>query len=261
MARRMPTAAEYRNAQRVTGMRDVDIADVRDITRRGLKAPAPAPARKRGKVRSRKRIVTQSKPKPTPKPTLTPAQKVAGLKASRPDSRPTADEMDVLGRAGGTPPVSNKPLAVQQKVKVDEHGGASANDAPKAKSVEATPSNSKPRRAAQAAIAGAGLTGFTSVGTALAHKTRQGHNALGVLMNGVPPKWVGQSYKMLNKQAAAKVWQGMGRHVARNAKAVGLAGLGATAVGGMADYMEKKHPRFSEIYEEVHKKVRGKGNT
>ena len=135
MARRMPTAAEYRNAQRVTGMRDVDIADVRDITRRGLKAPAPAPARKRGKVRSRKKIVTQSKPKVAPKPTLTPAQKVAVLKASRPDSRPTADEMDVLGRAGGSPPVSNKPLAVQQKVKVDEHGGVNANDAPKAKSV------------------------------------------------------------------------------------------------------------------------------
>ena len=123
MARRMPTAAEYRNAQRVTGMRDVDIADVRDITRRGLKAPAPA--RKRGKVKSRSRIVTQAKPK------ATPAQKVAKLKAAKPDSRPTPDEMDVLGRAGQNAPTSNKPLAVKQKVKVDGYGGMSANEAPK----------------------------------------------------------------------------------------------------------------------------------
>ena len=256
MARKMPTAAEYRNAQRVTGMKDVDIADVRDITRRGLKAPVPVRKRVKTKTKpkAKPRLITVNKPKakPVPKPQPTPAQKVAQIPAAKPNNGTTAEELDVIGRAGKNP--TPPPPPVKQKVKVDEHGGMSANDSP-------TPKPIAKSRAARAAIGGTGATGFTSVGTALAHKTRQGHNALNVLMNGVPPKWAGQGYKMLNKTAANNVWKGMGRHVARNAKAVGIAGLGATAVGAMADYMEKKHPKFPEIYEEVHKKVRGKGNT
>ena len=131
MARKMPTAAEYRNAQRVTGMKDVDIADVRDITRRGLKAPVPA--RKRGKVKTKTkpRLVTVNKPKPALKPQPTAAQKVAKISAAKPNNGVTAEELDVIGRAGKNAPVSTKPLAVAQKVKVDEHGGMSANDAPK----------------------------------------------------------------------------------------------------------------------------------
>lgn len=127
MARRMPTAAEYRNAQRVTGMRDVDIADVRDITRRGLKAPAPA--RKRGKVKSRSRIVTQAKPKATPKPNLPSAT-----------TKPSGPR-DTGGRASNDPRspaeikeaqnLSKQRFYTGQKVKIGENGSVIADEAPK----------------------------------------------------------------------------------------------------------------------------------
>lgn len=129
MARRRPVSrSDYRNAQRVTGKKDVDLADARDIRARGIKAPA-APSRPR---RSRK----SAPPAPKKK---TPAPQYPTVNSRPIDDDPTKAHPRTGGMVGEAP----KPRAefdpsrtppplggFRQKVKVDEHGGMSANETP-----------------------------------------------------------------------------------------------------------------------------------
>lgn len=132
MARRRPVSrSEYRNAQRVTGKKDVDLADARDIRAKGIKAPA-APSRPR---RSRK---TKTAPPAPKKKVPTPQYPTANARPV--DDDPTKAHPRTGGKVGEAP----KPRAefnpdrtppplggFRQKVKVDEHGGVSANETPK----------------------------------------------------------------------------------------------------------------------------------
>jgi len=134
MARRRPVSrSEYRNAQRVTGKKDVDLADVRDIRAKGIKAPV-APSRPR---RSRKTRTAPAAPKKK-----VPAPQYPTVNSRPVDDDPTKAHLRTGGRVGEAP----KPRAefdpsrtppplggFRQKVKVDEHGGVSANEAPKPK--------------------------------------------------------------------------------------------------------------------------------
>lgn len=134
MARRRPVSrSDYRNAQRVMGKKDVDLADARDIRARGIKAPA-APSRPR---RSRK---TRTAP-PAPKKKV-PAPQYPTVNSRPVDDDPTKAHPRTGGRVGEAPKPRSEfnpdrtppPLGgFRQKVKVDEHGGMSANETPKPK--------------------------------------------------------------------------------------------------------------------------------
>lgn len=136
MARRRPVSrSEYRNAQRVTGKKDVDLADVRDIRARGIKAPVAL-------SRPRRNRKTRTAPAAPKKKVSAPQYPTVN---SRPvDDDPTKAHLRTGGRVGEAP----KPRAefdpsrtppplggFRQKVKVDEHGGVSANETPKPKTL------------------------------------------------------------------------------------------------------------------------------
>ena len=133
MARCRPVSrSDYRNAQRVMGRKDADLVDVRGIREKGIKAP-DAPSRPR---RSRKKAVPPAPKKKTPAPQYPTVQ-------SRPvDDAPTKTHPRTGGKVGEAPKPRSEfapdrtppPLGgFRQKVKVDEHGGMSANETPKPK--------------------------------------------------------------------------------------------------------------------------------
>ncbi len=250
MARRRPVSrSDYRNAQRVMGKKDVDLADARDIRARGIKAPA-APSRPRRSRKTRTAPPAPKKKVPTPQyPTVN----------TRPvDDDPTKAHLRTGGKVGEapkpraefdpgkTPPPMGGPW--RQKVKVDEYGGTSANE------------ETYQRRRGMvglAATAGAATGGVT----ALHHKAARGYNAFHALRHGAPPKWVGGKPVQLTGAARSNLLKGMGKHALKNAGRVVGPILAANAVADMADYLDEKHPNFRKIYEEIHSKVRGSGNT